>query len=91
MFTCLALCCSLLEVESEELSMSFKNTKREMQKNKNKCNTMWIPEQLTKPMEINYLKKQNKQTKKQENPTHLLNTNNLQIHLPCQREQLKPI
>jgi len=40
MFTCPALCCSLLEAESEELGMGFKNTKCEVQKYKKKCNTM---------------------------------------------------
>lgn len=90
MFTCLTLCCSLLEVESEELGMGFKNTKWEVQKNKNKCNTIWIPEQLTKPMEIIILTT-NKQKNHHEKTTHLLNTNKLQVHLSCQREQLKTI
>lgn len=37
-FTCLALGCSLLEVESEELGIAFKNTKQEVQKTQTEHN-----------------------------------------------------
>lgn len=73
LFTCLALCCSLLEAQNEEAGMGFRNAKQEVQKNNNKSNTMWISEQLSQQKSIILAKQtKNPQTtnkQKNKNPT----------------------
>lgn len=90
MFTCLALCCSLLEVESEELGMGFKNTKQEAQKYKTKCKAMWIAEQLTKPMEINYVNKNQSKTKNHPSSKHKQIANTFVLPKRTAQNHLEP-